>query len=320
MGGMTRADALSALSLLEQPTAPFHETAVREALRSRLAALPGVRLHADRHGNLLATYLRGARAPRWILCAHMDHPGWVRTSGRRPTFLGSVPADRLREGKIRWFDGFGMWDLPALELDGPLIRSRACDDLTGCAAILAAFEDLSRRRARAAVMAAFTIAEEVGLVGATLLATSGLLPQQAIVVSLEASSVLPGVGQGAGPILRVGDAVSIFDPAATARLGAIAAAAGLPFQRRLMSGGTCEGTTYQAQGYRTAALAVPLGNYHNLIPGGGIGAEFIHADDFVNLCRWCSAIASAPHALGDAQRELRGRLRAPVRQYRKFLR
>jgi len=318
---MTSARILDALSLLAEPTAPFHESAVRESIRSRLSGLPGVRLTEDRHGNLLATYLRGARAPRWVLCAHMDHPGWVRDPRtRRPTFLGSVPKDRLKEGAVRWFGRFGMWDLPALERDGDRIRSRACDDLAGCAAIVAAFEELSATRARGAVMAAFTIAEEVGFVGATLLARSGLIPADAVVVSLEASSVLPGVEQGAGPILRVGDRASVFDDLASARLGEIAGTAGVTFQRRLMTGGTCEGTTYQAHGYRTAALAVPLGNYHNLVPGGGIGPESIHLGDFSALARWGVAIASARPELDRLRARLRRRLNGPVTDHRAWLR
>ena len=42
-----------------------------------------------------------------------------------------------------------------------------------------------------------------------------------------------------------------------------------------MSGGTCEATAYQLYGYRTAALCVALGNYHNCGPDLTIAPEFV---------------------------------------------
>jgi hypothetical protein len=86
-------------------------------------------------------------------------------------------------------------------------------------------------------------------------------------ISLETSSERPPAKIGDGPILRVGDKSSIFDSAATATLAQIAADSHIPVQRCLMPGGTCEATAYQLYGFRSAALCVALGNYHNCGPG-----------------------------------------------------
>ena len=47
-----------------------------------------------------------------------------------------------------------------------------------------------------------------------------------------------------------------------------------------MSGGTCEASGFAAWGYATTGMAFPLGNYHNATPEGGVGAEYIHVEDF----------------------------------------
>src|SRR6185369_1457970 len=101
-------------------------------------------------------------------------------------------------------------------------------------------------------------------VGAIQLAKSGRVSRDLTIVSLECSSEKsPGAGKmGEGVIIRVGDKTSVFDDSATAALTQAATAARLPFQRCLMSGGTCEATAYQLYGYRCAALCVALGNYH----------------------------------------------------------
>ena len=95
-----------------------------------------------------------------------------------------------------------------------------------------------------------------------------------------------------GVVVRVGDKASVFDPGLTAEIWAIAEHEGIPSQRCLMSGGTCEGSAYQAFGYKTAALCVPLGNYHNCAIDGGIAPEYVSIADTVAMARLCFAIAS----------------------------
>ena len=67
-------------TILREPTAPFHEALVREAVAGLLRPLVGVTLREDRFGNLIAHYGGAGEATgmRYAFCAHMDHPGWVR--------------------------------------------------------------------------------------------------------------------------------------------------------------------------------------------------------------------------------------------------
>ena len=179
-----------------------------------------------------------------------------------------------------------VFDLTDFEFDGELVHMRALDDLAGCAGILAALETLVKDGPEGDVFAVFTRAEEVGLVGARLMAESGTLPQDTLVVSLEASRMLPGATMGGGPVIRVGDASLTFDAEAEAvlvraREEITERMPDFKAQRQLMSGGTCEASAFRYYGYRTTGIAFPLGNYHNATPDGKVAAEYIHVDDMV---------------------------------------
>ncbi len=303
-----------ARSILAQPTAPFHEDAVRAEILMQLAQCPHVTAELDDFGNVLACYRRGSAEARYAFAAHMDHPGYVGGE-----FLGGVPPEyRERNPPVRDYGAFAMWDLPPFELRDGRIYSRACDDLIGCTAIVALFQELEKAGAEACVHGLFTRAEEVGFIGAIRLAQSGRVPQALTVVSLETSSEKGGpVTMGAGVIVRVGDRTSVFDDAATASLMDAAKRADIPVQRCLMSGGTCEATAYQLYGYRSAGLCVALGNYHNCGPDTQIASEFVSVDDVAGMVRLMVAATTAPPA-ADARAALRARLEAGAAAYSRF--
>ena len=120
-------------SILGQPTAPFHEDAVRAEICQQLAQCPHVTLEIDEFQNLIATYANGDAPARYAFAAHMDHPGFVGGE-----FHGGVPKEYLdRKPPTRDYGAFAMWDLPAFTLEHSRIYSRACDDLIGCAMALA---------------------------------------------------------------------------------------------------------------------------------------------------------------------------------------
>jgi endoglucanase len=226
-------------SILAQPTAPFHEDAVRAEILIQLAQIPSVHVEQDDFGNVLARYDGCSGHAEYAFAAHMDHPAYVGEE-----FLGGVPeAYREKKPPTRDFGAFAMWDLPACEVRDGRIYSRACDDLIGCVAILALFQELE--------------------------------------CSSERSPGAGKMGDG--PIIRVGDRTSIFDDGATAALVKAATDAKLPHQRCLMSGGTCEATAYQLYGYRTGGLCVALGNYHNCGPDLTIAPEFVAVDDVAGM-------------------------------------
>src|ERR1700722_11393901 len=95
--------------LLECPTAPMFESAVRAEIERQLRGVRGLELQADQYGNLIAWY--GGGRPKYAFVAHMDHPGWQLRPVRR--FLGGVPESLQDKGQVREFGEFGMWDLPA---------------------------------------------------------------------------------------------------------------------------------------------------------------------------------------------------------------
>jgi endoglucanase len=227
---------------------------------------------------------------------------------------------------------FGIWDLPPFRRsrrNPDLLESGAADDLAGVAAILALLEAVDRidPKRRVDLRGLFTRAEEVGFVGALAVAQGRRLPARARIVAIEASKALPEAPQGAGPILRVGDRISIFDDGLTrwiARVGAHLAGPrghGFAWQRRLMDGGTCESTVYQLHGYRCAAMCLPLGNYHNMSERGRIAPESIRLSDLVGLVRFFEGLVRHD---GDSPRAaradpLRARLDARFRRARSEL-
>jgi endoglucanase len=304
-------------SILAQPTAPFHEDAVAAEVLRQLAECPHVRVSRDAFGNIIAFYERAPARAQFAFVAHMDHPGFV---GER--FLGGVPEIyRAKKPATRNFGAFSMWDLPACELRDGKIFSRACDDLIGCAVILTMFRELERAGAECSVYGVFTRAEEVGFIGAMHMARSDDLPRELTIISLETSSEKGGRAvMGDGVIVRVGDRTAVFDNATSALLTDLAREHEIPFQRRLMSGGTCEATAFQLYGWRTAGLCVALGNYHNCGPDTTIAAEFISLDDALGMAALCVALAQMRAAPAASQQILRTRLENEWEQHRPFFR
>jgi putative aminopeptidase FrvX len=325
--------------LAAQPAAAFFETGVARVATDWLRQR-GVAIERDAYGNLLAQ-AGGNDGPPLVLVAHMDHPGAHLVGRDRARLMGGVAATALagavavrvvgprgeRRGRLVDFDAakrtfryegespgrgpaFAVWDLPDLLRDNERWTMRAADDLMGVTAILWLLSQVARRRTGRPVIGALTRAEEVGLFGATLLAQSQRLPADALVISLEASRELPGARIGEGPVVRVGDRTSAFSPSAEALLSAAAARLAkrqpeFRYQRQLMSGGTCEATAFTAFGYETGALAVPLGNYHNVDPDGLLAAEYVSPRDLTNLAL---LLRELPRPIPDPQAPIRDRL------------
>lgn len=305
-------------AILSQPTAPFHEHRVKAEIRAHLEKLRFVTLTEDSFGNLIARYSRGNARPKFAFAAHMDHPGWVRPPGAANgmmQFLGGVKEEFLDKCPIQSFGDFGMWNLPAFDLKDDKIYSRACDDLIGCAAIVAMMQELEENSVNGCVLGLFTRAEEVGFVGAIQLAKSNLLPKNIIVISLETSAEKPPAKMGAGPIIRVGDRTSVFEPTITQFLAAIARRSKIPFQRCLMPGGTCEATAYENYGLRTGALCVALANYHNCTSHNQIGREYVSYDDYRKLIDLCAKIATESDPMPNFQKDLRKNLEQNLKNY-----
>ena len=306
--------------VLSTPTAPFHEYHVTNLIREIVKAMPHVTMKEDDYGNLIACYRRGRKRPKLAFAAHMDHPGWVRFQGK-PEFLGGVPEERLDLEKVEWFGNFGMWKLKPFELKNGIIHSRVCDDLVGCAAILAMFLELEAAEAQMTVYGLFTRAEEVGFIGSIEMAKRWPFGQDVCFVSLETSAPRGGAEQGKGPVIRVGDRISVFDDAVTAELVDAAKELKIPHQRALLDGGACEATAMNLYGVAAAGISVILDNYHNCPPRKGIMEECISLADAKSLVKLITATAirmSDRRTPDTSKNKLRKRLEKRIRNHQKY--
>jgi putative aminopeptidase FrvX len=209
------------------------------------------------------------------------------------------------------------WELPEARIENGMLYTTACDDLAALVAALAAFDVLRERRAASAdtpaqdVRLLFTRAEEIGFVGAIAACRAGTIPKDARVLALEVSRSFEDSPIGGGPIVRVGDRLSVFSPSLTAavakRAEEISGGPALPtasqknsdrpawkWQRKLMPGGACEATVFCAAGLDATCLCLPLGNYHNMVDLAAVqagtntsrprvGQEYIALSDFDGL-------------------------------------
>ena len=192
---------------------------------------------------------------------------------------------------------FGMWDVPAFRVARGRLHAAAIDDVLGTVVMLATLAEVSRRRLRAHIWCAFTRAEEVGFQGAQALIRSGKISKNALVVSIEMSKERPWARIGQGPIVRVGDRATIFDPSATAFLLGMAAKCRVRettfrAQRCLMDGGSCEATAFAGFGYRVGGVCLPQGNYHNIGQGRRPRAEYVSVNDLEQLVKLTVAAAT----------------------------
>ena len=191
---------------------------------------------------------------------------------------------------------FAMWDVPPFTLRGNRLSGRALDDLAGASVGLSVLDQLHQQRSSARASLLLTRAEEVGFVGMLAAIENKFTRRRAFYINIECSSVKAGATQGAGPIVRVGDRISIFDPQISGGLTALAddlreADANFNYQRKLMDSGACEATALMQAGYRSGAVALPLGNYHNASPGKKLAAENIDLRDAQRLVQLLTHLA-----------------------------
>jgi putative aminopeptidase FrvX len=312
--------------ILKQPTAPFHEYHVRDEILALLKDCPNVKLKQDKFGNLLATYKNGKNKsePNWVLGAHMDHPGFVRTPETKGewSFLGGVPQPEVEAGikkghRSKPVGDIATWNFP-VKIDFEKIEATACDDLVGCAIIIATFWELASLNISTTFHAAFTRAEEIGFLGAWHLSQKWPFGKNAVFLSIETSRPVNGAVMGGGPVVRVGDRLSIFDNEATAVLMTTAKEQGIRVQRCLLDAGACEATAMQAAGIRSAGISVPLGNYHNLDEKKNIVPEYVMMNDTRALIDLLKALVATKHE-GIGERSIRERVEMRMEEYAPFL-
>lgn len=251
-----------------------------------------VTIHTEDAGPVgaLLTGKPGVSVPFPIYAAELDSP---------------VPGIRIGD--------VATWELPEAHIQHGNVYTHACDDLAALAAALAAYDVLLSEAPEPGhdVRLLFTRAEEVGFIGAIGACRDGTMERGSRVLALENSRSFDDSPIGGGPIVRVGDRLSIFSPSLTAavarRAEEIAGGASTPtasqklpetqawkWQRKLMAGGACEATVFCTYGYEATCVCLPLGNYHNMADLAAVqartntspprvGPEFVSIADFDGL-------------------------------------
>lgn len=296
------------------------------------------RLSIKWHGGAPVRHLNGARV--WLANRQgvVAQGALVRAkllASKRSLDTAEVQISVGRDGAIldeasTLFGGFG-FRAPVWR-QGPKIYTKAADDLVGVFCIVALAQMLFRSgRTKTPFLGLLTRAEEVGFVGAIGHFDLGWVHnarRPVMAVSLEASRTLPGAVVGKGPVVRLGDRRTVFNADGLRVLTDIAEKI-LPgkHQRRIMDGGTCEGTAATAYGIPTIALSVPLGNYHNQgFEGGpdcafaeGPAPEFVHIDDIAGQLMLCKAVMRAGLPWQEPWAQQRQTLRKNFRHYQSLL-
>jgi endoglucanase len=256
-----------------------------------VSAVRGRRLDLEFRGGLSAGYGKGELV-RLYAGGDRGERGTARiTSVRAERGRIAGASAQLEAGAGAEAGDLALWDVTPFQARGEVVHARACDDLAGCAAILATLDRAVAQRRTGTLVGLFTRAEEVGLRGASTVGRGRLLPEDALVVAVETSSMAGGrAEQGAGPIIRIGDAIHVFSPRMSQWMTALAqelAAEDSTFryQRKLMDGGVTEASSYDLYGYETGAACIALGNYHNAGPRGRVAAETVHVGDLDGLAR-----------------------------------
>ncbi len=254
-------------------------------------------------------------------------PAGAPAEGQPPIFKHYLAklddaASALRVGDV------ATWELPTAEVDEQgIVHTTGCDDLAAVAAALATMDALRARKAErqsiADVRLLFTRAEEIGFIGAIGACKHRTMPRGARVIALENSRAFADSPIGGGPIVRVGDRMSVFSPQLTAACvkraeelfgtdapprratHTVRDLAGRAWQRKLMAGGACEATVFCSYGYTATCLCLPLGNYHNMahldaVQAGTydaarlgpprVGREYIALSDYFGLIDLLAAL------------------------------
>ncbi len=199
-----------------------------------------------------------------------------------------VEIDFETDQKLEYLkQSFCCLDVTPWRVYGHRLHARSCDDLVGVGVALSTIAGLSITKAQVKAGVLLTRAEEVGFAGMLGALKDNYLSKKDLYLNIECSSIRAGATLGAGPIVRVGDRIKIFNPNLTSALTNCAKYlqnmnSDFSFQRKLMDGGACEATPLVNFGYKTGAVAIPLDNYHN----DGVNklkAEIVDLRDVQNL-------------------------------------
>lgn len=308
--GASRGPRLVMVAHLDHPGFTAQEMEDKKTLRARF------------NGGVQAKYFMGSKV------RFFDHNREVRGQvvGVETDPSGRPIGASIRIPSIVPRGTVGMWDQGGPVVKGNRFTCRVCDDLAGAAAALSAIDKLYKTRLTTPAAVLLTRGEEEGFIGAIAAALNRqLLRPTDLIVSIECSAEQPYAKQSDGVILRAGDRTSIFNSAFTRfmQTRAIEIAktdSSFKWQRALMPGGTCEATVFDAWNYFSAAVCVPLGNYHNMNPATGkIGPEYVDLRDWKSMVTLLADLAQNAYDFPGDHVELRDQLTKRFDTYKTLL-
>lgn len=294
--------------------------------------LSASRLHVAWHGGAPVRGLSGAKV--WVAnetgyCAlgRMAKPQLDKT--RKRLVEAEVHVERnawlQRPAATHLFGGFR--EHAPVWREGKPIYTKAADDLVGVYAIVQTAIQLFKKKKPVPFVGLLTRGEEVGFIGMIAHLERGWLQRArrpVVCVSLETSRALPNAEIGKGPVVRLGDRRTVFDPSYLRVLTEVAEDV-LPkkHQRRIMDGGACEATAALAYGVPAIGISVPLGNYHNeSFEGRNRGKpapEYVHLDDVAGLLKLCQGLMQPKLSWATPWKKTRGALHKYFEQKRQRL-
>ncbi len=178
---------------------------------------------------------------------------------------------------------------------GNRIVAKAMDDRVGCAILIEALRQLARSPHD--LFFAFTVQEELGLRGAGP-AAFGVEPEIAVAVDVTDTGDTPecapmAVSLGAGPAIKIKDGGMLAHVGVKDWLIRAAEAAGIPFQREVLTAGTTDAGAMQASraGVPAGCVSVPSRYVH-------LPSEMVDTDDVAGCVRLLVHALSGPVDIG----------------------
>jgi endoglucanase len=208
-------------------------------------------------------------------------------------FVDIGAKDREEAKKLVPLGSFGVYSANFTDL-GKRIVSKAMDDRIGCAILI---ETIKRTDPYPDLYVAFSVQEEMGLVGASVVAFN-INPDVAIAVDVTTWSDTPkgskrmSLELGKGPCIKIKDSASISDRRVVERLKELAENRNIPYQLEvLLRGGTNAAALQRTgSGIVSGTLSIPCRYVHS-------PHEMIDVDDAENAVMLLQALAEEHRAL-----------------------
>jgi len=181
---------------------------------------------------------------------------------------------------------FGVYSAEFVDL-GRRIVSKAMDDRIGCAVLI---ETIKTSNPYYKLYGAFSVQEEMGLVGASVVAFN-INPDFAVALDVTAWSDTPkgykrmSIELGKGPAIKIKDNASISDRKVVERLRNVAEKNGIPYQIEILIFGGTDAAAIQrtSSGIPSGTLSIPCRYVHS-------PHEMIDIEDAENAVRLLKAL------------------------------